>query len=38
LFIAESTLFFKRKDVDLATELSVTIMLVTYTMYQGPIF
>ena len=35
LFIAEVTLFFHKKDLDLAIVLSLTIMLVMYTMYQS---
>ena len=35
LFIAEVTLFFHKKDLDLAIGLSLTIMLVMYTMYQS---
>ncbi len=35
LFIAEVTLFFNKQDLDLAIGLSLTIMLVMYTMYQS---
>jgi hypothetical protein len=35
LFIAEVTLFFHKKDLDIAIVLSLTIMLVMYTMYQS---
>ena len=35
MFISEATLFFKKEDSDLAIGLSLTIMLVMYTMYQS---
>ena len=33
--IAEFTLYFKKSDLDVALGLSLTIMLVVYTMYQS---
>ena len=35
MVIAEFTLFFKKSDLDVAMTLSLTIMLVVYTMYQS---
>ncbi len=35
LFIADVTIFYKEEDLDMAIGLSLTIMLVMYTMYQS---
>ena len=35
MLIAELTLFFRREDLDLSMNTSLTIMLVMYTMYQS---